>query len=174
MSKQDDLDAIVARSTNASRECQERAQRRRAEKSARSYEYKLAPPRDIDEKTIANATTIRGWFLERLQQKYGAGYMAGSWTIPQRTLAKRLLKDYGEEMVARAVTYMFDEWEAMVRGSKGRLRGEPTINLLWGMREQIIGDIQRKDARKDQTRVDARTHDEYKATKTTWTLGDES
>lgn len=93
-------------------------------------------------KRETNSYTVEEWFLKATRDKYGAGYVVARWTGKERTLAKGLLTEYGDALVADAVKYLFAEWDGMVAKSKGGLTGVPTINLLWGMRARVFGDVQ--------------------------------
>jgi hypothetical protein len=58
-------------------------------------------------------------------------------------LARKLLDAYDGELVRKAIFYMCDNWEEMVKSSAGRLSGMPTIELLWSIRDRIFPDAER-------------------------------
>ncbi len=94
-----------------------------------------------------NSTQVEEWFTEELRELYGVAFIIPRWTVPQKTLAKRLLNTYGPELVRQAVGYLAKHWKMMVKQSKGGLSGVPTVNLLWGMRERVFGEVQGIDNR---------------------------
>ena len=130
----------------------------RAERQAKKAKKK-APPR-LSEMTpsqrrgkTVNSTHVEAWFREGVVGIYGRNFVIPKWTVKQRKLAKMLLETYGESLVKNAVVHFCKTWDTMVRDSRGRLSGAPTVNLLWGMRERVFADVQNKDrkivARKD-------------------------
>lgn len=98
------------------------------------------PPK---EKAV-NSVTIHGWFREQLVKRHGSGYPRSSWAAKQRTLAMGILKQYGEKMTYDLIVHMFDRWDDLCAQSRGKLTGVPTIELLWGMRERLVGEIMTK------------------------------
>lgn len=68
----------------------------------------------------------------------------GEWWKPkQRRLAKDLLAKYDGDHVKKAVFYLCDNWEEMVKTGNGRFSGIPTIELLWSGRERIFSNAER-------------------------------
>ena len=122
-----------------------------------------APPR-VSEMTASqrrrktNSTHVEAWFREGLFDLYGKRFVVPQWTIKQKKLAKSLLEIYGEALVNEAVAHFCKTWDNVVGNSNGRLSGSPTINLLWGMRERVFGDVQNK-GRKIESRKNS---DEFK------------
>lgn len=91
-----------------------------------------------------NSTNVEQWFRDGVWALYGKKFIIPSWTVKQRTLAKRLLTAYGPELTKDAVDLLCSGWRSMVSKSRGRLSGAPTVNLLWGMRERVYADVQNK------------------------------
>ena len=153
----------VAEATEKSKSDQKRKKKRRAEcKEKRRDEFFLDPnayqDREPERKKLPNSSDVWQWFYERLKKKCGDNYVVQAWTTPQKTLAKKLLNVYGEELVKKAVDYLFNVWDDMVQDSRGRLSGEPTVNFLWGARERVLADVQ--SGRKPERRR-RREHGEY-------------
>ena len=114
---------------------------KRAKKKAKPLELKPTTPKVKP----VNSTQVEQWFTEELRELYGSDYIISRWTIPQKTLAKRLLDTYGPDLVRQAVSYLAKHWKLMVKRSKGSLSGVPTVNLLWGMRERVFAEVQGVD-----------------------------
>jgi hypothetical protein len=89
-----------------------------------------------------NSVDVEQWFRNGIWDLYGTKFIIPSWTVKQRTLAKKLLGVYGPSLTKKAVELLCSDWKKMVRNSRGRLSGAPTVNLLWGMRERIYADVQ--------------------------------
>lgn len=91
---------------------------------------------------VINSTTVSEWFKAGLKRLYGDDYEPSKgktwWTIAERALAQRMLKQYGPEVVEKAVAWFCDNWKQMVEEGRGRLRGTPNIRLMWGMRDWVI------------------------------------
>ena len=102
----------------------------------------LVPPPDNVEafklERPATSTDVERWFRVRLVEMYGQSFIIPPWMVKQRTLAKKLLGTFGSDIVQGAVNLFCDRWPEIVRKSRGRFGGPPTINLLWGMREEIF------------------------------------
>ena len=88
------------------------------------------------------ASSVEQWFKEELKELYGADFIVPKWTVKQNTLAKRLLTDYGSDLTEAAVRQFCKGWRDLVKGSRGRISGSPTISLLWSMRERVFADVQ--------------------------------
>lgn len=135
----------------------------RAEK-AKAKPLVLKPTSPEPEKHPATSTDVFAWFVEGMAKLHGRKIVVCAWTIPQKTLAKKLLQAYGEELVHKAVDRFCSTWNEIVQGSRGRLTGAPTINLLWGMRERIFADIQ-IDKPAKMVKLDQRERGEYEKPK---------
>lgn len=85
---------------------------------------------------------VESLFCQLLRDRYGAEFVVAAWTVKQRVLVKNMFRQYGFAMTLQAVEYYHAEWDYITLSSRGRISGTPTVNLLWGMREQIFSDIQ--------------------------------
>lgn len=88
------------------------------------------------------ASSVERWFKEELLELFGPDFIVPKWTVKQNALAKRLLSDYGSELTEAAVRQFCKGWRDLVKGSRGRISGSPTISLLWSMRERIYAEVQ--------------------------------
>ena len=95
--------------------------------------------RDESDKPV-NATTVYEWFLAGVREHIDKNVVMGRWNAKRNTLAKTMLDDYGPALVKEAVEYFCKEWNDIAKQVKAR--GLPTIELLWGMRDTIFGEIQ--------------------------------
>lgn len=115
---------------------------------------KMAPPRveemrewglsspDPKPKKKANSADVERWFREALFELKGRKYVISQWSGKQKATANRLLKTYGDELVEKAVKLFVESWPQRMARSRGRLYGEPTIMLLYGMRDEIFAEAQ--------------------------------
>lgn len=152
------LKRVVEDAQRKTSEAREQKVEKRAEKLV------LHPTEQKSEKKPANANDVFKWFVDGMAKLHGRKIVLCAWTIPQKTLAKRLLQAYGEDLTQRAVDYFCTSWNEIVQSSRGRLTGAPTVNLLWGMRERIFADIQ-IDKPSKVAKVDNRERGEYKKTR---------
>jgi hypothetical protein len=65
------------------------------------------------------------------------------WKGKERSLARLLLKAYDEDAIKRAIFYLCDNWEDMIRHGGGKFYGIPTIGLLWDARDIIFTNAER-------------------------------
>jgi len=97
------------------------------------------------EKVVMNSKTVEGWFNKALIKRHGDDdYIPVRWGRREQGMANKLLKEYGDELLHRAIDLFVSKWSEIVDYSHGRLSGEPTINLLFSkhMRAQIFGELQ--------------------------------
>jgi hypothetical protein len=104
----------------------------------------LVPAQSIASEVVkqVKASSVERWFKEELSELFGADFIVPKWTVKQNTLAKRLLTDYGSDLTEAAVRQFCKGWRDLVKGSRGRISGSPTISLLWSMRERIYAEVQ--------------------------------
>ncbi len=102
------------------------------------------------------ATQVEAWFKAGLQELYGPAFVVSRWTVKEKSLAKRLLEDYGSDLVEKAVKSYCQDWDKLVKRSRGRLNGAPTFGLFWAMRNEIFGSVQ-----VGKRQVAAKNSDEY-------------
>jgi len=154
----------AAEASEQSKKAISRKRKKRAEREAARERdaFKLDPDayrdREPERTRVVNSSDVWQWFEAHLKERHGDTFVVDGWTIPQKTLAKKLLKAYGEELVKKAVDYLFSIWDDMVKDSQGKLSGEPTINFLWATRERVLADVQTGRKRK---RKRHRDHGEY-------------
>ena len=99
-----------------------------------------APVRDVPSPT--NSKTVERWFQEEIRDLYGPRLLISAWAVKERTLAKKMLKEYGEDLSEKGVRHFCKSWPDMVSKSKGRLRGQPTMAFLWAARHTIFSEVQ--------------------------------
>lgn len=131
-----------------------------AKREARKATQSVAPPLVLEpsapkEKPVT-ATQVEAWFKAGLQELYGPTFVVARWTVKEKALAKRLLEDYGPELVDKAIKAYCQDWEGLVKRSRGRLNGTPTFGLFWAMRNEIFGSVQ-----VGKRQVAAKNSDEY-------------
>jgi len=84
---------------------------------------------------------VQAWFREAITKRISWSVTLPSnekwWGGKQRTLAKKLLDAYGGELLKKAIFYLCDNWEEMIKTDTG-LSGVPTVELLWGGRDRIF------------------------------------
>lgn len=114
-----------------------------------------------------NSTDVYNWFKDAMADtEWGKDLQVSRWEGKQRTLAMRLLDEWGSELVKEAVFHFHREWMDYCEKSKGRLRGIPSIELLYSMRSAIFGQVQleRKGlSGKGRTAGQKANSDEYKS-----------
>ena len=103
------------------------------------------------------ASAVEAWFKSGVSELFGPTFIVPKWTVKQKTLAKWLLEQYGPELTQAGVVYFCDNWNNLVKSSRGRLSGAPTVNLLWAMRERIFADVQ-----SGKKQVDPANKDEFR------------
>lgn len=108
-------------------------------------------------KRAVTAHAVEAWFKSGLVELFGPSFVVPKWTVKQKTLAKWLLEQYGPELTEKGVSYFFENWNGLVKSSRGRLSGAPTVNLLWAMRERIFADVQ-----SGKKQVDPANKDEFR------------
>jgi hypothetical protein len=141
----------VSRALAQARLRTEEAKGRNDRKSARRQKKAdVAPTRGrVSEKPdratkAVNARTVQTWFREAHWKRMGSRVIVSGWTIPQETLAKRLLDHYGNDLMYEAVQCFFEHYDAFSSHQRGKIWNEPTINLLWAIREQVFLQVQRE------------------------------
>ncbi len=87
-----------------------------------------------------NSKDVENWFRDAMNKKFGAGKTKMKWYPKEQKLALNLLDQYGPELVEKAVVYFVRNWDDI----STRMNIEsptPTINILFGYRESIFGEI---------------------------------
>ena len=129
-------------------------------------DFKLEPqaPAPKAKPKPKNSTFVEAIFKEELLALYGAGYFVPRWTVKERTLAMRLLKDYGEELTEKAVRFFVKDWPNLVARSRGKVKGAPNVAFMWGARHMVFGEVQGGaiNCAKADPKVDKKNSDEYK------------
>lgn len=143
----------------------EETQRAHDEQKAKVAGRKKSPPRPHELQSFqlkagapATASTVEKWFREALFELHQRRYVVSAWGVKQNTLAKKLLVEFGAELTQKAVNAFVLGWPDLVRGSRGRIQGEPTIQLLYAMRETIFARAQGID---QVSVVDVKNSDEF-------------
>ena len=133
-----------------------------ADKSHLAPKKKLTTAQRRAGSGVVNSEDVYTMFVKCAGEMYGRDVIIGEWTVAQRRLALKLLETYGPVLTGTAVEWLFENWDRLARQSRGRLdSATPTIQMLWGMRENVFTTIQtgnRKSAETD----DPKTRDEYR------------
>lgn len=158
---QAELRALAEDTRNATAKAKDAAQKRRAVRNP-VPSFGNLEDRDSGQtsKEVLNSRHVQGWFKKALVGKYGDEFIVSPWTVHQQKLAKDLLKVFGGDLVRRAVVFFVESWDALVKGSDGRISGVPSINLMFAMRERIFGDVQQ--GKKPLVYTDKRRISEYR------------
>ena len=131
-----------------------------AKREQRKAAQPIAPPLVLEAPVLKqdkpNATQVEAWFKEGLRELYGPTFVVARWTVKEKSLAKRMLEDYGSDLVHKAIISYCQDWDQLVNRSRGRLNGTPTFGLFWAMRNEIFGSVQ-----VGKRQVAAKNSDEY-------------
>lgn len=98
------------------------------------YVEPIAPE---EEAKPANVVDVEGWFREAIQKKHGR-IRIGRWGLKEKALAKRLLEDFGEEIVHKGVLRWVDDPQRFLPS----FEGVASINGLYGCRNGVMGEVQ--------------------------------
>ncbi len=137
----------------------ERVEKKEAKREEAQPEPPILEPEESKqkEKRKIDSTHVREWFVVGVRtMRNNSSWAIGRWTVKERKLAINLLDDYGADLVEKAVAHFCSTWhERIKRGAP--LYGDPNVNLLWGMRNQIFPEVQ---APSDRPKP-AKNSDEY-------------
>jgi len=87
---------------------------------------------------------VMKWFKKGIDERISWSVTVPSqWSPKQRMLGKKLVGLYGGEVTEKAVLYICDNWEQMVKDSNGALSGLPTVELLWSIKDRIFPQAER-------------------------------
>jgi hypothetical protein len=89
-----------------------------------------------------NTVDVERWFREGIFALYDRPLILSRWGVKERALAKKLLKTYGDDLTKRTVEHFCREWPDLLKRSRGRISGVPTVMLLWAMRDSVFSDVQ--------------------------------
>jgi hypothetical protein len=92
-------------------------------------------------KTPAPTVALEGKMIAAINASFGA-VVTKKWGVKERALAKKLIEAYGLEMTEQVIERFVAGWADMVRQSRGRLYGLPTINFLWATQDRFFGAAQ--------------------------------
>jgi DNA-binding PadR family transcriptional regulator len=70
------------------------------------------------------------------------GFERQAWGGKERGLIGRLIGIYGQELVGAAISWLFENWGELVANSRGKLRGAPSVAVLWSWREVAFAEVQ--------------------------------
>lgn len=134
------IEDVRQKTAEAKVEVKERRAKAREQKAEK---FSLDVQEQEKPKKVVNSRNVKQWFDDGLLRLYGPQFIVPKrWTVPQQALAKRMLEDYGEDLVEKAVGYFCDSWQETVRKSRGRIGGCPSVNLLWAMRDIVFTEAQ--------------------------------
>ena len=93
-----------------------------------------------------NSTQVKEWLRAGLRTLYGEKLTLPRdnewWTVHEKSLALKLLRSYGPDLVEKTLAHFCATWPQRVDEAEGRLGGIPTIGLLWKLREGIFAEAQ--------------------------------
>jgi hypothetical protein len=90
---------------------------------------------------VANAKDVRRWF-EIGCERYTSLSRLPSWRPQDWSNAKRMLEEFGQDTLEKAVLWFFEHWPKYVEASRGRLNGIPTPSLMIAMKSQVVPDCE--------------------------------
>ena len=90
-------------------------------------------------KSPSLTVALEALMVSAIKAQYGESVITKRWGVKERTLAKKLATTYSLEMTERVIKKFVEEWPSMVRSSRGRLYGLPTINFLWSAQDRFFG-----------------------------------
>ena len=130
------------------------AKRRAKEKAEHARSRRKTKP--------ANWHDVKKWFVTAKNQHMPQLQVLPSWTVKDRTNAKRMVQEFGEDLTKQAVMFFWEHFEAYRSASRGRLNGVPTPSLMYAMRSQVFTDVQldRRPGMSEQ-KQEALARDEY-------------
>jgi hypothetical protein len=118
---------------------------------------------------LVNSVQVEDWFREGLHLLYGGKLELPQrgkwWTAGERRNANILLKEYGAELVKKAVLHLCATWIQRVEASQGRLAGIPSLGYLFSskVRDHIFAEAQGLAAvPKKTSRRKSKDTDEYR------------
>jgi hypothetical protein len=124
---------------------------------------KAAKAREKRKRKPANWNTVKQWFVQGKNAHMPGLKVLPSWTVKDRTNAKRMLQEFGEELTKEAVMFFWEHFEDYRSASRGRLNGVPTPSLMYAMRSQVFTDCQlgRRPGQTSKSKMEALNRDEY-------------
>lgn len=100
------------------------------------------PKRAKKPRAPAATVVLENKMIAAIKATFGDGVVTKKWSVKERALAKRLLESYSLEMTEQVIEQFVAEWPNMMRQSRGRLYGLPTINFLWATQDRFFGAAQ--------------------------------
>lgn len=102
------------------------------------------PPAKPKKRTKKPAPTValEKLMVECIRVEFGEGVITKKWGVKERSLAKKLIETYSTELTEKVIKGFVAEWPNMLRQSRGRIYGLPTINFLWGAQDRFFGAAQ--------------------------------
>lgn len=99
-------------------------------------------PKAKAKKKPALTVALEAVMVEAIKTQFGDGVITKKWSVKERSLAKKLVEAYTLEMTEEVIKRFVEEWPNMMRQSRGRLYGLPTINFLWAAQDRFFGAAQ--------------------------------
>jgi hypothetical protein len=93
-------------------------------------------------KKPAPTVVVERKMIDAIKATFGEGVVTKKWGVKERALAKKLIETYTQEMTEQVIERFVAEWPTMMRQSRGRLYGLPTINFLWATQDRFFGAAQ--------------------------------
>jgi|GEM_PF-3428224 len=107
------------------------------------------PPSGQNGKKRLKIGQVRSWFYEGVTQRTRGVITVPPenkfWTGADYGIAKHMIEAYEEEyeLIRDAIFLLCDSWDDMVKDSKGRLYGLPTMKFLWSNHSSLFAAVQR-------------------------------
>jgi hypothetical protein len=118
--------------------------RRRREEAGGSVERRSSYQEQKDAAGVVNAGNVRSWWDEAYRDSFN-GRPNPRWTKQEMVLVKRMLEDFGPELVEEGVRDFISSWESKW-SRKYKAEGLPEISLLYYKRSEVLGKISRNDS----------------------------
>lgn len=136
------LEDIVAKSKERTAERVAVVKKKRSERKSHTCAEESGAPTfsglgGIPER-VPNSTDVERWFKEAMTDHFSDVYVA-SFLIKDQALCKKLLKEYGADVVQRGIAEAVATWGDRPTVRDGFHPAAPTIVLIWKIREEIFG-----------------------------------
>lgn len=90
----------------------------------------------------ANARHAELWFKQGIADNFGSDILISAWDVKELTLAKKLIVEFGADLVKTAIKNLCTDWEVIYRSKFKNTTGLPTIAWLYSMRNMVFSDLQ--------------------------------
>ena len=95
-----------------------------------------------DVSSKATVLDVEKAFREATMERLGFRALISAWDGVERSLARKLLDAYGDELTFKAIALFFERWEEFSFAKHDRLDEVPTLRRLWWVREKVFTAVQ--------------------------------